>query len=216
MADYHNHPLHHVYRKRIRGIRTRWLGGGFALGVLAGIAFTLVVSAVVVTQIPAVLQSFSDEPDVTVTIGEKFLNREATDRLAKGPPIGVANITLKAVNINLQSDNRMDLQPTFSADVGFTKLQVSPAVKNQLTVQDGKLAINMVGDPQLGDLNVPLGLLPFDLNGRLREAVNKVNNDLLISEINKSLESSFGGGEFEVEGVTTSEVALTVRMKRKT
>ena len=213
--DYHGHPLHHIYRKRIRGVRTRWFGSGFAMGMLAGIALTLVVSAVVVTQIPAVLQGFSEEPDIAVTIGENFLNREASDRLANGPPIGIANITLKAVNINLQPDNRMDLQPTFSANIGFTNLQISPAVKNQLTVQDGKLAINMVGDPQIGSLNVPLALLPFDLSGQLREAVNKVNNDLLISEINQSLESGFGGEEFEVEDVSTSAGALTVKMKRK-
>src|SRR5438105_14250723 len=61
--EYHGHPLHHIYRRRIRGVRVRWLGGGFVFGVVLGVLFTLVASALVVTQFPAVVQSFTGEPD---------------------------------------------------------------------------------------------------------------------------------------------------------
>src|SRR5439155_7548247 len=48
--DDRHHPLHRVYRKRIRGIRMRWFGSGLGLGVLVGILLTLIASALVVTQ----------------------------------------------------------------------------------------------------------------------------------------------------------------------
>jgi hypothetical protein len=81
-------------------------------------------------------------------------------------------------------------------------------------VQDGKLVIGMTGEPQLGNLNLPLNLLPFNLNGRVKQAIDKVNNELLISEINKSLESGFGGSQFSVQGVTTDYDGMTIRLGR--
>jgi hypothetical protein len=211
-ADEREHHLHKHYRKRIRGIRMRWFGSGLTMGVLAGIALTLVASALVVTQFPTVLQSFSGEPDLAVVIGENFLNREADARLKEPYATGVGSMALKAINIDMKPDNRMDLQSTFTMQL-FTTLEVSTAVKNRLDVQDGKLVINMVGDPQVGSLNLPLEFLPFDLNAQLRKAIDKVNNDLLISEINQSLQAGFGNSQFTVEGVTTSETALTVRLQ---
>ena len=62
---------------------------------------------------------------------------------------------------------------------------------------------------------VPLGLLPFDLNGRIKRAIDKLNNDLLISEMNRSLTSGFGGSGFAVEGVTTSDNSMTVRLRQQ-
>jgi hypothetical protein len=192
----------------------RWFGSGLALGLLAGIVLMLVASALVVTQFPAALQSFNGEPDVAVVIGESYLNRQAESRLKQPYATGVGNMALKSVNIDLKPDNRMDLQPTFTMEV-FTTLQVSPAVKNRLDVQNGKLVINMIGDPQVGSLNIPLEMLPFDLNANLKQAVNKVNNDLLISEINQSLQAGFGSSQFTVQGVTTTETAMTVRLQAR-
>jgi hypothetical protein len=167
----------------------RWFSSGCMMGLVAGILVTLVVSAVVVSQIPDVVQTFAGEPDVAVVIGESYLNREATNRLNGSYPTGVPNLTLTDLEINLESGNRMDMLPVFNADLGFIgSIPVNASVKNQLTVQDGKLVLDMVGDPQLGNLNLPLELLPFDLKGRVKEAIDKVNNDILIAEINQSLE----------------------------
>ena len=191
--EYLHHPLHHVYRKRIRGIRMRWLGSGVILGAIIGVILTLVASALVVTQFPPVAQYLAGEPDLSVVIGESYLNREAADRLKNGSIASSGNLALTGVKIDLKPDNRMDLQPTFNADIGIAKFDLNPAVKNNLTVQDGKLVISMLGDPQLGNLNLPLELLPFDLNGEVRKSVDKVNNDLLIAEINQALSSASAG-----------------------
>jgi hypothetical protein len=194
----------------------RSFGGGCALGVLAGILLTLVVSAVVVTQIPDVMQTLTGEPDVAVIIGEGYLNREATRRINGSYATGMANLTLTGLNVDLKPGNRMDLQPAFSADLGFFgNLPINASVSNQLTVQDGALVIAMVGDPQLGDLNVPLDVLPFDLKGQVGNAIDKVNNGLLIAEINRSVQAGFGGSEFVVEGVTTSDNGMTIRLQHR-
>jgi hypothetical protein len=211
--DHRNHPLHHVYRKRIRGIRMRWFGSGLVLGMIAGILLTLIVSAVVVTQIPEVVQTFSGEPDVAVVIGEGYLNREAAARLATTEQQASSNLALTAVTIDIQPGNRMDLKPTFKIDLFLTTVDISPAVRNQLSVENGELVLNMVGDPQLGDLNLPLGALPFDLDSEIRSAVNRINNDLLMAQINTSLHSGFGSEDFIVEGVTTNASGMTVRLQ---
>ncbi len=214
-SDYRHHPLHHHYRKRMRGVRVRWFGSGFTLGLLAGVLLTLIVSAVVVARIPSVIQGFTGQPDVAVVIGEGYLNREAESRIKGSYQTGVSGLTLTGLQIDLTPGNRMDLQPTFNVSAGLVNLNVNAKVKNQLSVKDGQLAINTVGDPQLGDLNLPLEVLPFDLKSEVDQAVDKVNNDLLISEINKSLQAGFGGSDFAVQGVTTDDSGLTIRLEHR-
>jgi hypothetical protein len=199
----------------MRGVRVRWFGGGFTMGVLVGVALTLLVSAIVVTTVPSVLQSFTGEPDVAVVIGESYLNREAGNRINGGYPTGVQALTLTALNIDLAPSNRMDLQSTFKVSAGFFNFDVNANVKNQLNVRDGRLALNMVGDPQLGNLNVPLELLPFNLKDKIAAAIDKVNNDLIISEINNSLVAGFGGADFTVQGVTTDDSGMTIRLQHR-
>jgi hypothetical protein len=194
----------------------RWFGSGLAAGIVVGIFLTVLASALFVSQIPTVVQSFSGEPDVAVVIGEGYLNREAANRIESGEiTMGESPLSLKGLTVNLQSENRMDLQPTFAVDLFFTTPEVSPAIQNRLSVQNGELVINMVGDPQLGDLNLPLELLPFDLNSQIRQAVDRINNDLLIAEINQSLQSGFGGSDFVVEGVITNDTGLTIRLQHR-
>ncbi|MFL5735476.1 MAG: hypothetical protein ACJ78Q_20135 [Chloroflexia bacterium] len=211
-ADEREHHLHRHYRKRIRNVRMRWFGSGLALGALAGIALVLFASTLVVTQFPEVLRGVTGEPDVVVVLGEGFLNREAANKLKQPYATGIGSLQLTSVNMDLQPGNRMDLQPTFTMQV-FTTINISPAVKNELEVQDGKLVLKMVGDPQIGNLNLPLEFLPFDLKSQLRQAIDKVNNDLLISEINQSLASSYGSSQFTIMDVSTTDTGMTVKMR---
>lgn len=214
-ADDRDHPLHRHYRKRIRGIRARWFSSGVVLGGIAGILLTLIVSALVVTQFPSVLQTFTGEPDLAVVIGEGYLNRESVARIQNGAPMTVGPLKLTGLTIDLKPDNRMDLHPQFTADVILTTLNFGASVQNQLSVQDGKLVISMVGDPQLGDLNVPLEMLPFNLKDSTRQAVDKIDNDLLAAEINRTLENASSGTNAVIDGVTTTETSLTIRMQQK-
>lgn len=214
-GDDRDHPLHRVYRRRTRWVRMRWFIGGMVLGAISGILLTLGLSVFAVTRIPSVVQSFNGEPDLSVVIGESYLNRVATDRIKGNYPTGVDGLTLTGAQIDLKPDNRMDLAANFKVSALFVDLNTNAAVKNQLAVQDGKLAIKMVGDPQLGNLDVPLDMLPFSLKDQVASAVNSINNSVLIKEINDNLQTSFGGVDFVVQGVTTTDTSLVIRLQRK-
>lgn len=196
--------------KGIRGIRMRWFSGGFVAGALTGIVVVIAASAMAITNIPRLDQLITGEPDVSVVIGEAYLNREAAKRVNGAYPTDIPGLTLTAVSLDLKSNNRMDLQTNFKLDALFVQLDLQAAVQNQLSVKEGQLAINMVGDPQLGNLNVPLHMLPIDLHRSVTQAVDKVNNDLLMSEINERLRTGFGDSGFVVEGAHTTETALEV------
>lgn len=198
---------------RLRGIRMRWFGAGLVLGIVSGILLTVGFSALLVRQVPEIVQSFTGEPDVSVVIGEAYLNREAAVRVSSGYATGLEALTLTDVKLDLSPQNRMDLYPTFRLSFLFFNVDINAAVRNQLSVQEGRLVINMVGDPQLGDLNIPLEQLPFDLKASITSAVDRINNDLLISEINQSLRAGFGESDFEVEGVTTTDNGMIIRMQ---
>jgi hypothetical protein len=107
------------------------------------------------------------------------------------------------------------MSPTFNVDAGFFNFDVPTDVENQITTRDGEVAISMVGNPKLGELTVPIDLLPFDLDARIHKAVDKVNNDVLATEMNSALVRGFHGGEFTVESVSTGENGITVRLREK-
>ncbi len=210
-----HHPLHRVYRKRMRGVRVRWFTSGLTLGILLGIFLTLLVSAVVVTSVPSITQNFTGDPDVAVVIGENYINRAAANQIKSGYATGVSGLTLTALQIDVAPGNLMEMQPVFRLDTILGAFNVNAKVSNQLAVKDGQLAVNMVGDPQLGNLNVPLDILPFDLKGQVSNAINKVNNSVIIAEINQSLQAGYGGSAFVVDGVTTNDSGITVRLKSR-
>jgi hypothetical protein len=172
------------------------------------------VSALVVRKLPLPVKEEPGEPDVTVTVSESYLNRAAAEGVATFSTGGDA-LTLTGLRLDLQPGHRMDIQPAFHADFGFFAFDTSAIVSNQLAVEDGRLVIRMVGDPQLGNMDVPLDALPLDLNGTIASTVDRINNELLISEINESLISGFSGSNFTIYGLSTEGDKLTIRLREK-
>ncbi|MEO6458185.1 MAG: hypothetical protein ABIO92_07915 [Chloroflexia bacterium] len=208
-----SHSLHGTYRKKMRGVRLRWFISGMLIGAISGILVTLGLSILAVTSVPGVVQSFTGQPDVSVAINEGYLNRKAAGRVNGSYPTGIEGVTLTSIALDLQEGNRMDLRPVFRVDAFFLQFDVNAVVMNDLSVKDDKLALAMVGDPQLGNFDVPLGLLPFDLNKTITDAVNRVNNEVLAVELNESIQGSFNGSEFTIETVTTTDTEMVVGMK---
>src|SRR5437867_13049697 len=103
----------------------RWFGSGCAVGVVVGVFFTLLASALVVTQMPAVVQDITGQPDVAVVIGESYLNREAANRINGSYPTGVSSLTLSALTLDLKRENQMDLQAKFNVSAAYDSCQVS-------------------------------------------------------------------------------------------
>ncbi len=205
-----SHVLHGQYRKKMRGVRLRWFISGMLIGAISGIMVTLGLSILAVTNVPGAVQSLTGQPDVSVAINEGYLNRQAATRVNNSYPTGIEGVTLTSIALDLQEDNRMDLQPVFRVDAFFLQFDVNAVVMNELSVEDGKLALAMVGDPQLGNLDVPLGLLPFDLNKTVTDAVNRVNNEVLAVELNESIQGSLNGSAFTIDTVTTTNTEMIV------
>ncbi|MDQ3704654.1 MAG: hypothetical protein M3437_05410 [Chloroflexota bacterium] len=201
-------------RRQVRGVRVRWFTTGVLLGVMAGVLLTIVVSTVVVRQAPLPVSESPGQPDVTISISESYLNRAAAERVASFST-GMDTLTLTELRLDLQPGHRMSIQPGFNVDLGFFAFDTTAIVGNQLAVENGKLVIRMVGDPQLGNMDVPLDALPMDLEGTVASAVDRINNDLLISEINQSLISGFGGSDFTIYGLSTESNQLTVRLRER-
>ena len=125
------------------------------------------------------------------------------------------NLTLLQVQLAVSPENRLDYQANFHINIPFFAADVTAAVKNQINVQDGKLVMNMVGDPQLGNLNLPLDALPFNLKDEIARAVDSVNNGLVVAQMNKLLDSSLNGTDFFLDGVTTDDSQITLRLRQK-
>ncbi len=214
-SDYLHHPLHRVYRRKMRGSRVLWFVFGMVFGGILGLSILLLLSAMVYTRIPKVLHNFTGNPDVTITISEEYLTSEAQARLGEGFRTINPNLTLLAVQIQVSSENRIDYQADFHVNIPFFATDVTAAIKNQISVQDGKLVINMVGDPQVGNLNLPLDALPFNLKDEMRRAVDSVNNGLVVTEMNKFLDASLTGTNFGLDGVTTDDQNVTLRLRQK-
>ncbi|MDQ3928691.1 MAG: hypothetical protein M3328_06035, partial [Chloroflexota bacterium] len=149
---------HRVYRRRVRGVRLRWFTSGLLLGVLSGVLLTIIVSAVVVRQLPVPVKDTPGEPDVAVIISESYLNRATAERVQTFNT-GTEILTLTDLRLDLKPGHRMDIQPGFSVNAGFFSFETTAVVKNELSVEDGKLVVRLVGDPQLGNMDVPLDML---------------------------------------------------------
>ena len=174
----------------------------------------LLLSALVYTRIPKVVHNFTGDPDVTITISENYLTGEAQAQLGDFRTIN-PNLTLLAVQISISPENRIDYEANFHINIPFFAADVSAAIKNQINVQDGKLVMNMVGDPQLGNLNLPLDALPFNLKGEIARAVDSINNGLVVVEMNKLLDSSLNGTGFFLDGVTTDDKQIMLRLRQR-
>ena len=193
-----------------------WFTSGCLFGIVGGVLLVLALATFAASPIlPFVDNPSTGNSDIVVAVDEGYLNTLVAERVNGSYATGIDGFTLTSLQVDLNTENRMDLLPTFRVDALFFKFDVDARVNNRLSVQDGGLAIAMIGDPQLGDLNVSLGILPFDLEGSIRKAVDRVNNDLLLSEINSAARPSLESANFEMDSVATDEEALTIRLKQK-
>jgi hypothetical protein len=193
----------------------RWFLGGLLLGGLFAYALIIVLAALVYTRIPKVEQFLTGAPDLTLTLSEDYLNREAQARIAGGYDTGVPGLTLKGARVDLAPENRMDLLAEFHLEAMFVQVDLSAAVKNQVTVQDGKVVVGMVGDPQIGNLNVPLDLLPGNLKEDLKGAVDRVNNAIIATELSQPIEAATAGTSLAIDGVATNDAEMVLSLRQR-
>jgi hypothetical protein len=186
--------------------------GGMLLGLLGGAAGLLLLLLMAAARQPliSIVPSTAD-PDITIGIRERYLNGQANDQLQTTHPIVLPYISVTSVELDFQAGNQMRLKPTFHA----TLVDVSATVINQVVIENGEIALHMVGDPQVQDIQIPIDWLPFNLAGEIRNAVDRINNELLSAEINRQLAAGFGSDRFRIVDVTTTDEYLTVRLQEK-
>lgn len=191
----------------------RWppLLTGFVIGWVTGVA-TLLILAGMSVHLASQGSLSNQDTDVRLGINIHYLGDVVHRRIVADPPAIAGNITTRDLRLALVPQAGMILTPTFDV-AGF--FQVSPSVDNQLLVRDGKLAMTMLGQPRLGDLPLPLDLLPFDLAGEMRRAVDKITNMVLLSELNDNLKAGFGDDTFNVTEVGTAGDYLMITLQRK-
>lgn len=214
-ATYHSSSL--GGRRTRGGLCFLWFAGGCLFGLVGGVLLVLALATLASTRVlPFVTDPSPGNADIVVSVDEDYLNSQIAQRVNGSYATGIDGLTLTALKIDLNPDNRMDLLPTFHEDTGFfLSFDVNARVNNRIGVQNDGLFINMVGDPQLGDLNISLDVLPFDLKGTIHQAIDNLNNGLLISEINNVARPSLESANFTLDSVATDDNALTVRLKQK-
>jgi hypothetical protein len=183
--------------------------------VLAGIAFLLFVSSTGVKVIQTLAQFPSGQPAVTVVLQEDYLNSEAGKQINGSYPTGVDGLTVTALNINVNPDNRLDLRADFKVNVGIINFSTSAAITNRISAQNGRVIINMEGQPQLGDLTVPIDLLPFNLSDKITSAIDHVNNDVIAAQLNSTIDANLQGTSLYLDAITTDAGSLTLHLKQK-
>lgn len=196
------------------GLCFLWFSGGCIFGLIGGILLVIAAATFGATRV----LPFTDNPkpgdaDVIVSVNESYINKSIAQRVNGSYPTGIDGLTLTDLQVDLAPDNRMDLIAMFHADVAFFSFDIPTRINNRISIGDkGTLSLGMIGDPEIGDLNVSLDLLPFDLKGTIRQAVNNVNNNLLIAEINAAAVSGTG---FGMDSVTTTDDAMTVKLRER-
>ena len=186
---------------------------GLLLGLLggaAGLILLLLMAAARQPLLPLLGPSAADT-DITIGIRERYLNKQANTALQTTNPIVMPYVSVTSVELDFLSGNQMRLKPTFRA----TLVDVSATVMNQVVIENGAIALHMVGDPQIQDIQIPIDWLPFNLAGEIRSAVDRINNELLSAEINRQLAAGFGSDRFRIVDVTTTDDYLTVRLQEK-
>ena len=186
--------------------------GGMLLGLVGGAAGLILLLLMAAARQPliSIVPSTAD-PDITIGIRERYLNGQANDSLRTTNPIVLPYVSVRNVELDFLPGNQMRLKPTFDA----TLVDVSATVVNQVAVENGAIALRMVGDPQIQDIQIPIDWLPFNLADEIRNAVDRINNELLSAEINRQLAAGFGSDRFRIVDVTTTDEYLTVRLQEK-
>jgi hypothetical protein len=187
---------------------------GCSFGLFGGVVLVLALATFGASRfLPLSNDPSSGSADIVVTVDEGYLNKLVTEQVGNSYATGINGLTLIALRVDVGLANRVDLTPTFRVDAGFFQFDVNARVNNRLSVQDGQLVLTMVGDPQLGDLNVSLDVLPFDLPGMIRQAVDRLNNNLLLEQINANIKPSLDAANFRIDGLVTDNNGLTVSLK---
>jgi hypothetical protein len=191
------------------------MGCSCLVGAVAGIVFLILITNLGARAIQTLAQTPSGQQSVTVTVQEDYLNGQASKQINGNYPTGVNGVTLTGLNIDFQPDNRIDLHADFSIQAGFLNFNTSAGITNQISAQDGKIVMNMEGRPQIANVSIPIDRLPFNLSDYITNAVDRVNNDIILKRLNEILQANLSNSDLTLDAITTDDTSLTLHMKQQ-
>jgi len=198
-------------------MRLRWATHGCSclVGAVAGILFLLLVTNLGVKAIESLAQVPSGQQAVTVSVQEDYLNSQANKQVNGHYATGIDGLTLTGLQIDLTDGNQLNLRGQFNIEVGFFNFSTSAGMKNRISAQDGKVVVNMEGRPDIANLSVPIDALPFNLSDTITQAVDRVNNEVIIKQLNDVLDANLQGTSLYLDSVTTDGTSLTLHLNEK-
>lgn len=137
-------------------------------------------------------------PDITATLSQTYLNREIQRQL-NGQPFKAGPVEIKDVVLKIQGNSQVEID--LSATSGPASFTLS--VTEQVIVQNGRVDLNVIGQPRLTN-----GTLPPGINSILET----VNNQFIEPQINEQVTKiAINQRPIRLIGISSSPGLLTVR-----
>jgi hypothetical protein len=191
------------------------MGCSCLVGALAGIVFLVLITNLGARAVQTLAQTPSGQPSVTVTVQEDYLNSQANKQINGNFATGVNGLTLTGLQIDVKPNNRLDLLADFKVDTGIFSFTTSAGITNQISAQDGNIVVNMEGRPQIANVSVPIDRLPFNLSDYITNAVDRVNNEIILKRLNDVLQANLADTDLTLDAITTDDSSLTLHLKQR-
>ncbi len=169
------------------------LGVLLALAAVAGYAF--LSSPDQLALFPA---SNSSDPDLTITIGESYLNDQLRAELA------AQKMNLGDLGINLHAPNRADASMTLNLTILGQALRVRPDASFHFAVNNGLVTLTL-DQVNVAGVSVPQQLVTQQLGDFQRYA-----QDVLNAEVKRSLANT----GLRLVGIEATENTLIIKLSR--
>ncbi len=179
----------------------------FIAGCLTGIVFGLVLAGAMVfassffsagTELPLLPAAVPGSPDVTLTMGQNYLNDQARAWMAsKGMNFGDVSIVLHA-------PNKADINSTFELNILGQSLTIRPKASFHFAVNAGHLVLVLDGVNVAG-FQVPQNLVDQQFSSLQQYAQDQINGEL---------DSAAAATGLRLSGVEATDNSLILKLSR--
>lgn len=194
-------------RSASRRGKISWLSGCFLFIIGIGLGMVLVLgggyfyfSSPTSSQ-TLVLPPFSGNPDIQIELSQEYLNSEISNNL-KANPLKLLNIiSLKGLTLAIQPNSQIQINGLLNTPITDLTLGIT----EQVSSSNGLVVVKSVGNPRLGNNN-----LPFDINS----LVDELNRNEIQPQINQYVtKAAVNGRTLRLTSLTTISGALVAKFQ---
>ena len=193
--------------RRIQPPRQSRAGFGFAMFML-GVLFTVIAAGIAVfflyfynpnpnAPLPRPAAQ-ADAPDLAATLSQTYLNREISRSLS-AKPFQAGSVLIRDIVVVIKADSQMDV--TMRASTGPATFDL--LVTESLAVENGKIKINIVGQPKVTGGALPPGVT---------QLLDQVNTQFIEPQINNEVNSvSINQRPLQLTAISTTPGFITLK-----